>query len=102
MSKSIDWSDVTDLKRRPHSYLFATALREDSNLAMDWLWLASLLEDEQERQYCLQRAHYIDPACVVVHTQPGFATRFKIMIQTALKRQTAANERSEEQLPANL
>lgn len=102
MSNSIDWRNVPDVKRHAHSYLFAVALREDSNLAMDWLWLATLLEDEQEHQYCLQRVHYIDPACVVVRAQPGFLMRFRTMIQSALKRQTAANERSEEQLPANL
>ncbi len=102
MFDPVDWRHVADPKRHAPSYLFALALREDSNLAMDWLWLASLLEDEQERQYCLHRAHYIDPACVVVHTQPGFIRRFRTMIQTGLKRQTTANERSEEQLPANL
>ncbi len=102
MSKSIDWNNVTDLKRHAHSYLFSLALREDSNLAMDWLWLANSLEDEQERQYCLQRAHYIDPACVVVRVQPSLFMRFRTMLQRALKRQAAASERSEGQLSANL
>jgi hypothetical protein len=101
MSDQMVWRNVTDPKRHAHSDLFALALCEDSNLAMDWLWLADLLDDELERQYCLHRAHYIDPTCVVVHAQPGFLVRFKTMVQSALNKRNASDERSEEQLATN-
>jgi hypothetical protein len=41
--------------------LFAAGLRDDSNLEMDWLWLASKVVREHERRYCLKRALLINP-----------------------------------------
>jgi hypothetical protein len=43
------------------SALFAEALRENSNLEMDWLWLATVVTSLDERGYCLQRALEINP-----------------------------------------
>jgi hypothetical protein len=89
MFDPLDWQHVTDPKRHAHSYLFALALREDSNLAMDWLWRANLLHDEQERQYCLHRARYIDPDCVVVvHTRRSLFEKLRNVVQTWAARTT--------------
>ncbi len=41
--------------------LFLLGLREDSNLEMDWLWLATQVSCDAERRYCLQRALAITP-----------------------------------------
>ncbi len=41
--------------------LLAEALREDSNVAMDWIWYASKLTRDNERRYALWRALEIDP-----------------------------------------
>lgn len=41
--------------------LFAQALREDSNLEMDWLWFATQVTCERDRHYCLKRALAINP-----------------------------------------
>lgn len=47
----------------PHpSPLFAEALRTDSNLELEWLWLAERLANDAERAYSLRRALYINPA----------------------------------------
>jgi hypothetical protein len=35
--------------------------RDDSNLALDWLWVAANARTPQERRYCLERARVIDP-----------------------------------------
>jgi hypothetical protein len=43
------------------SDLFAQALRDDSNIAMDWLWLFSQVSSAAEQRYCLDRALQIDP-----------------------------------------
>src|SRR5215813_11210984 len=42
--------------------LFYTMMRDDSNLAMDWLWLATQVTTDDRRRYCLRRALLIDPA----------------------------------------
>jgi hypothetical protein len=39
----------------------AQAFRDDSNLEMDWLWLATRVESNWLRRYCLQRALLINP-----------------------------------------
>jgi len=39
----------------------AQVLRDDSNLEMDWLWLATKVESNWLRRYCLQRALLINP-----------------------------------------
>jgi hypothetical protein len=41
--------------------IFADALRDRSNIEMDWLWLAGQVTRESERRYCLERALYINP-----------------------------------------
>ncbi len=41
--------------------LFVEALRDDSNLEADWLWLATKVVREHERRYCLKRALLINP-----------------------------------------
>ena len=41
--------------------LFLQGLREDSNLEMDWLWLASRVSEDGQRRYCFRRALAINP-----------------------------------------
>jgi hypothetical protein len=41
--------------------LFAQALYDDSNLELDWHWLATQVTRTVERRYCLQKALYINP-----------------------------------------
>jgi hypothetical protein len=41
--------------------LFLAWLREDSNLEMDWLWLATQVASSGQRRYCLRRALAINP-----------------------------------------
>jgi hypothetical protein len=45
----------------PAGDLFAQALRDDSNLELDWLWAAAQLTDAVQRRYCLKRALAINP-----------------------------------------
>jgi len=45
---------------RPSDRL-AQALRDDPNIAMDWLWLYSQVPSAAEQRYCLDRALAIDP-----------------------------------------
>lgn len=40
--------------------LFARALRENSNLEQDWLWLSTMVDGEGELCYCLERALYVN------------------------------------------
>jgi len=44
------------------SALFSQAVQDNSNLEMDWLWLATQVSRDTERRYCLERAFYINPA----------------------------------------
>jgi hypothetical protein len=44
------------------SDLFHAALRDPSNLEMEWLWLATQVTREDQRAYCLQQALHIDPS----------------------------------------
>ena len=46
----------------PALTLFAQAMRENSNLEMDWLWLAMQVTEAHEQQHCFARALYINPA----------------------------------------
>lgn len=41
--------------------LFMEGLRENSNLEMDWLWLANRVEDAGQQRYCFRRALAINP-----------------------------------------
>lgn len=43
------------------SLVLAKALFEDSNLELEWLWVADRVPTIEERRYCLRRAHYINP-----------------------------------------
>ena len=43
------------------SNLLQQAIRECSNLEMDWLWYAGQMVDDSERGYCYARALYINP-----------------------------------------
>ncbi len=45
----------------PGDLLFIQAIDDDSNLEMDWLWLATKVTSNSQRQYCLQRALHINP-----------------------------------------
>jgi hypothetical protein len=40
---------------------FVQGLRDNSNLEMDWLWLANQVSSPSERCYCLERALAINP-----------------------------------------
>jgi len=51
--------DATQVARS--AQLFFEALRDDSNLEADWLWLASNVLRDHERRYCLKRALRINP-----------------------------------------
>lgn len=43
------------------SELFAAALRDSSNLEMDWLWLATRVASASEQRYCWERALHSSP-----------------------------------------
>jgi ABC-type antimicrobial peptide transport system ATPase subunit len=45
----------------PYSDLLVKALREDSNLVVEWLWYAANMTSKEEQRYCLQRALLLDP-----------------------------------------
>ena len=49
--------------------LFATALRANSNLSLDWLWLYMQLSDSGAKQYCLERALDINPLDQFIHDE---------------------------------
>lgn len=49
--------------------LFAQAIHEDSNLELDWLWLAAQVTRDVERRYCLQRALTINPHSEIARRQ---------------------------------
>jgi len=48
--------------------LFAQALRDDSNLELDWLWLATKVRTDGQRSYCLRRA-------LRINSRSGLAVR---------------------------
>ena len=51
------------------SDLFAQALRDDSHIAMDWLWLFSQVSSVAEQRYCLDRALAIDPHSEIARSE---------------------------------
>jgi len=51
------------------SDLFAQALREDSQIAMDWLWLFSQVSSVAEQRYCLDRALAINPYSEIARSE---------------------------------
>jgi hypothetical protein len=51
------------------SELFARAVCESSNSAMDWLYYAAQLTNPAERRYCVDRALQIDPASELIRRE---------------------------------
>lgn len=49
--------------------LFNLALRANSNLEMDWLWLSMQLIDASRRRYCLERALAINPESAIARRE---------------------------------
>ena len=54
------------IERPPHEAttgddLFRQAVGDDSNLEMDWLWLATQVTSTAQRRYALERALRINP-----------------------------------------
>lgn len=47
---------------KPLSDILRSAIEEDSNREQMWLWVADIVDNQQERRYCLQRVLYINPA----------------------------------------
>ena len=45
----------------PDDPLFIQAVFDDSNLEMDWLWLATKVTSDSQRRYSLKRALRINP-----------------------------------------
>ena len=45
----------------PPAGLFMQAIYDDSNLEMDWLWLATKVNSNSQRRYALLRALRINP-----------------------------------------
>jgi hypothetical protein len=58
--------------------LFAQALHDDSNLELDWLWLAAQVTRDVERRYCLQRALHINP-----HSESARQQLLKLRVEMA-------------------
>lgn len=54
---------------RTHSELFMQALQTDSNMEMDWLWLADNVTSDFEREYSLAKALYVNPGSEEARTQ---------------------------------
>lgn len=52
---------TTPIDQTTSDDLFIQGLREDSNLEMDWLWLASKVADKDQGRYCFRRALAINP-----------------------------------------
>ena len=43
------------------SSILEDAMQEDYNRELEWLWVAELVPNTLEREYCLRRALYINP-----------------------------------------
>jgi hypothetical protein len=67
--------------------LFAQALYEDSNLELDWLWLATQVTRDVERRYCLQRALHINPQSEIARWQ---LLKLRVAMATAAAARVAA------------
>jgi hypothetical protein len=52
---------LEDIQTVETDAFFLEMLREDSNLEMDWLWLATQVTADGQRAYCLRRALAINP-----------------------------------------
>jgi hypothetical protein len=51
------------------SAVLAEMIRDGSNYEHEWLWAAQRVDDLQEKQYCLQRALYINPQSIDARRQ---------------------------------
>ena len=60
------------------SAILADAIRQDYNHVMDWLWVAEKVTTDNEREYCLRRALYIDPT----------STRVQLAVRNMRKKKT--------------
>ena len=58
-STNVVWPDPVKVARA--AALFAQALNEDSNLELDWLWYATQMTSNAQRQVCYERALQINP-----------------------------------------
>jgi hypothetical protein len=58
-----------DMERGAVLTVFAEALSSNSNYELDWLWLASMLPNSVEREYCLRRALDINPDNIMTQQQ---------------------------------
>jgi hypothetical protein len=61
------------------SDLFAQALRDDSNLEMDWLWLFSQVSSVTEQRYCLDQALAINPYSEMARSERAKLPRISIL-----------------------
>ena len=52
---------ISDYDLENPSELLQRLIQEDSSLELEWLWAADQVGSNQERQYCLARAIYINP-----------------------------------------
>lgn len=43
------------------SAVLEDAIQEDYNRELEWLWVADIVPNAREREYCLRRALYINP-----------------------------------------
>ena len=43
------------------STILQEAIQEDYNRELEWLWIADVVPNNLEREYCLRRALYISP-----------------------------------------
>lgn len=55
--------------------LFSLALRNDSNLELDWLWLFMQCDDGARRRYCLERALAINPQSAIARRELALIER---------------------------
>src|SRR5215469_6276816 len=75
--------------------LFRQAMIEDSNLEMDWLWLATQVSSLQQRRFALERALQINP-------RSELARRGLIQLSRRPEiRQSTSNKEGEQSLCGN-
>ena len=60
-AKKISVAQADAVAAQRAAQLFAQALREDSNLELDWLWYAANMTSSAHQRYCLRRALEINP-----------------------------------------
>ena len=74
------------------SDLFQAALRDPSNLELDWLWLATQVSRASEQAYCLRQALRINPHSALaerglaqIERQPATPVDFTAWSQAAFR-----------------